>query len=149
MLESEDTGLLAFMVLAQFLAFSLRLQPFVRLQQSIFLQSSPAQSGRRLHGWSVRWIWNGLRGGTQRVVINGLYSGWKPVTSRITQGWIQDPMLFDIFINNLDDEVESSFPKFADDTKLGGWDGHVRRESHLTQGPGQAGRVAKQEQYEV
>lgn len=58
-------------------------------------------------------------------------------------------MLFNIFINDLYDGVESSLTKFADDANLGGWDGDVRRESHLTQGPGQAGRVDKQEQHEV
>lgn len=94
-------------------------------------------------------VWNWLRGGTQRVVINGLYSGWKSATGRIPQGWKQDSVLFNIFINDLDDGVESSLTKFAGDTNLGGWDGHVRRENPLTQVPGQAAIVGKQEWYEV
>lgn len=52
-------------------------------------------------------------------------------------------------IHDLDDRIESTLTKFADGTKLGGSGGHVRRERHLTERHGQAGRVSQQVLYDV
>ena len=54
----------------------------------------------------------------QRVVLNGSYSSYSTIESGVPQGSVLGPMLFLIYINDLEKNIKSNIKFFADDTML-------------------------------
>ena len=64
------------------------------------------------------WIEQWLTDRRQCVVVDGEVSNWKSVLSGVPQGSVLGPLLFLIYINDLDDNITSNVLKFADDAKV-------------------------------
>ena len=65
----------------------------------------------KVYDWIVEW----LKGRHQRVCLGGTLSDWLTMLNTVLQGSVFRPILFLIFINDLDFSIKS---QFADDTKL-------------------------------
>ena len=82
--------------------------------QRLILKLKPHGIGTSIINWIEQW----LTDRRQRVVVDGEVSNWKPVLSGVPQGSVLGPILFLLYINDLEEGVTSKIFKFADDTKL-------------------------------
>ena len=66
----------------------------------------------------INWIEKWLTHRRQRVIVGGEISKWNSVLNGVPQGSVLGPILFLIYINDLEDDISSKILKSADDTKV-------------------------------
>ena len=66
----------------------------------------------------INWLEQWLTDGRKSVVVDGEVSSWKSVLTWVPQGSVLGPILFLVYINDLEEGVTGKILKFADDTKL-------------------------------
>jgi len=71
-----------------------------------------------IQGKIVDWITEWLKGRKQKVGIRGVLSDWVEVLSGVPQGSVLGPLLFLIYINDLEFGIDNWTLKFADDTNI-------------------------------
>ena len=71
-----------------------------------------------ISGSLLKLFQNYLNNGNQHVVLNGSSSEFSSIESGVPQGSILGPLLFLIYINDLEKKIKSNITFFADDTML-------------------------------
>ena len=61
----------------------------------------------------INWIEQWLTDRRQRVVVDGEVSSWKSVLSGVPQGSVLGPILFLVYIDDLEEGVTGNILKFA------------------------------------
>ena len=67
---------------------------------------------------STQIIRNYLSNRKQRVVLNGIHSEWGLIKPGVPLGSVLRPLLFLVYINDLENGIKSSINYFAEDTAL-------------------------------
>ena len=77
----------------------------------------------KLHYYGIRhhtlsWIGAFLYNRTQTTVVDGVHSSYVEVASGVPQGSVLRPMLFLLYINDINNAINSQIKLFADDSVL-------------------------------
>ena len=71
-----------------------------------------------IEGKLLSLLQNYLSKRKQRVVINGMELSWGNINAGVSQGSVLGPLLFLVYINDLEEGIKSSVKFFVDDTSL-------------------------------
>ena len=72
----------------------------------------------QIGGEILKWVENWLSERKQRVCLGGEFSEWRDILSGVRQGSLLGPLFFITYINDIDDQINSTLLKFADDTRV-------------------------------
>lgn len=89
---------------------------FDKIPHSILIEKVEAMG---IHGDLLRWLTSYLENRTQAVTVQGFCSSFVPVTSGVPQGSHLGPLLFNIFMNDVNKTIRNSqLYLYADDKKI-------------------------------
>ena len=89
---------------------------FDKVDHSILLEKMKAYG---IEGKVYTWIEQFLCGRTQTVIVDGKKSVTLPVLSGVPQGTVLGPILFLLYVNDLETKIKNSkMSSFADDTRI-------------------------------
>ena len=71
-----------------------------------------------IHNQTYHWITSWLTNRKQLVTVDGVASKWVPVKSGVPQGILLGPIMFLIYINDIEENELSTLKLFADDCIL-------------------------------
>ena len=71
-----------------------------------------------IDGNTLKWIENYLDDRVQRIVLDGFYFSFKPISAGVPRGIVLCPFLFLLYINYIADNLVNNTRLFADDTSL-------------------------------
>ena len=71
-----------------------------------------------VQGTHLKWFRSYLNDRLSRVIIKNAFSEWTPIVSGVPQGSHLGPLLFNLFINDICDNLVSNSLLFADDMKI-------------------------------
>ncbi|XP_014817283.1 PREDICTED: metal transporter CNNM4 isoform X2 [Calidris pugnax] len=83
-------------------------RPLVWSSHNILL---PKLEGYRFDGWTFQWMRNWVGGRIQRVVLHGWKGRWRAVTRGVPQGAVLGPIVFNLFIKDIDRRIESTISR--------------------------------------
>ena len=72
------------------------------------------------------WVKSWLTNRTQQVIVDGSHSRMEPVLSGVPQGTVLGPLLFLVYINDINSDIKSTLRLFADDSIYIGRSHHVK-----------------------
>ena len=87
---------------------------YLDFQKAFTLKLKSHGMGNSIINWIEKW----LTDRRQRAVVDGEVSSWKSVLCGVPQGSVLGPILFLVYIDDLEEGVTGNILTFADDTKL-------------------------------
>ena len=88
--------------------------PIKRVNNSVtYLRLLPKLKAHGIGNDVINWIEKWPTHRRQRVIVDDVISNWKSVLSGVPQGSVLGPILFLIYINDLEDDMSSKVLKFA------------------------------------